>query len=116
MKKKLQIVPCVKNAKDFLNIVPATEFIPDWYKKISLWKNNEVLDVTNQTFNKSVKLDLGNSDLDLNVNIKDFMDEDKFKNKIDEILTPENVKIIISSILDCEKGNDDGNNFIAVLQ
>ena len=36
MKKKLQIVPCVKNAKDFLNIVPATEFIPDWYKKSPL--------------------------------------------------------------------------------
>jgi len=84
--------------------------------ELNIIKENIKDYVLNQTFNKSVKLDLGNSDLDLNVNIKDFMDEDKFKNKIDEILTPENVKSIISSILDCEKGNDAGNNFIAVLQ
>ena len=36
-------------------ITPSKNHIPDWYKKISLWKNNEVLDVTNQTFNKSLK-------------------------------------------------------------
>jgi hypothetical protein len=75
--------------------------------------------VLNQTFNKTVKLDLGKSDLDLNVNIKDFMDEDKFKNKIDEILTTENVKNIISSILDGKKrdnNTDEGDNFISVLQ
>jgi len=72
--------------------------------------------VLNQTFNKTVKLDLGKSDLDLNVNIKDFMNEDKFKNKIDEILTPENVKSIISSILDCKEENSQEGSFIAILQ
>ena len=98
---------------DDLNIVIYDE------DELNIIKENIKDYVLNQTFNKSVKLDLGNSDLDLNVNIKDFMDEDKFKNKIDEILSPENVKSIISSILDCEKAlltNDDGNNFIAVLQ
>lgn len=72
--------------------------------------------VLNQTFNKTIKLDLGKSDLDLNVNIKDFMNEDKFKNKIDEILTPENVKSIISSILDCKEENSQEGSFIAILQ
>ena len=95
---------------DDLNIVIYDE------DELNIIKENIKDYVLNQTFNKSVKLDLGNSDLDLNVNIKDFMDEDKFKNKIDEILTPESVKSIISSILDCEKGNDAGNNFIAVLR
>jgi hypothetical protein len=33
MKKELRIIPTAKNANSFLNIVPATEFIPEWYKK-----------------------------------------------------------------------------------
>jgi hypothetical protein len=36
MRKDLRIVPFSKNAAGFLNIVPATEFIPDWYKESPL--------------------------------------------------------------------------------
>lgn len=36
MKKELRIVPWAENAKEFLNIVPASEFIPDWYKESPL--------------------------------------------------------------------------------
>lgn len=36
MKKDLRILPFTKNANNFLNIVPATEFIPEWYKKSPL--------------------------------------------------------------------------------
>jgi hypothetical protein len=36
MRKDLRIVPWSKNATGFLNIVPATEFIPTWYKESPL--------------------------------------------------------------------------------
>ena len=68
-----------------------------------------------EVFSKNIKLDLGSSDLDLNVNVKDFMDEEKFNNKIEEILTKENVKNITSSILGC-KLCDVEENFIATFQ
>ena len=51
---------------DDLNIVIYDE------DELNIIKENIKDYVLNQTFNKSVKLDLGNSDLDLNVNIKDF--------------------------------------------
>jgi len=95
---------------DGMNVVIYNE------SEINTIKENIKDYVLNQTFNKNIKLDLGNSDLDLKINVKDFMDEDKFKNKIDEILTPENVKSIISSILNCKKEDGNENNFIAVLQ
>jgi hypothetical protein len=36
MKKDLRILPFTKDANNFLNIAPATEFIPEWYKKSPL--------------------------------------------------------------------------------
>ena len=83
--------------------------------ELNIIKENIKDYVLNQTFSKNIKLDLGNSDLDLNVNIKDFMDEEKFNIKIGEILTKENVKNIISSILGC-KLCDVEENFIATFQ
>ena len=41
------------------------------------------------------------------------MDHDKFKSKIDEILTIEHVKSIISGILDCKV--QDNDSFIGIL-
>ena len=83
--------------------------------ELNIIKENIKDYVLNQTFSKNIKLDLGNSDLDLNVNIKDFMDEEKFNNKIEEILTKENVKNITSSILGCILC-DVEENFIATFQ
>jgi hypothetical protein len=94
---------------DDLNIVIYNE------DELNIIKENLKDYVLNQTFSKNIKLDLGNSDLDLNVNIKDFMDEEKFNTKIEEILTIENVKNITSSILGC-KLCDVEENFIATFQ
>lgn len=82
-------------------------------EELNIIKENIKDFILNQTFNKTIKLDLGNSNLDLNVNIKDFMDHDKFKSKIDEILTIEHVKTIISGILDCTI--KDNENFIGIV-
>ena len=93
---------------DELNIVIYNE------DELNIIKENIKDYVLNQTFSKNIKLDLGSSDLDLNVNVKDFMDTEKFNNKIEEILTKENVKNITSSILGC-KLCDDEENFIATF-
>ena len=93
---------------DELNIVIYNE------DELNIIKENIKDYVLNQTFSKNIKLDLGSSDLDLNVNVKDFMDTEKFNNKIEEILTKENVKNITSSILEC-KLCDDEENFIATF-
>jgi hypothetical protein len=72
----------------------------------------------NQVFDTNVKLDLGNSSIDMKINIKDFIDSEKFKSKLEEELTIDKVKSVISSILGCERGNynpDEGDNFIGVI-
>ena len=56
-----------------------------------------------QVFNKKVKLEgIG---VELNVNIKDFIDTEKFGNHISEVLTVEKVKEIVRILISCEKSD-----------
>ena len=86
--------------------------------EISIIKENIKEFALNQVFDANVKLDLGNSSIDMKINIKDFIDSEKFKSKLEEELTIDKVKSVISSILGCERGNynpDEGDNFIGVI-
>jgi hypothetical protein len=86
--------------------------------ELSIIKENIKEYALNQVFNKNLKLDLGNTSIDLEINIKDFIDSEKFKSKIDEELSDVKIKEIVSSILGCNRGEynpDEGENFIGVI-
>lgn len=86
--------------------------------ELSIIKENIKEYALNQVFNKNLKLDLGNTSIDLEINIKDFIDTEKFKSKIDEELSDVKIKEIVSSILGCNRGEynpDEGENFIGVI-
>jgi hypothetical protein len=68
-----------------------------------------------QVFNKSVQLE--GLSIDINVNIKDFIDTEKFETHINEVLTTEKVKTIIRLLLSCDPQllyPDEGGNFIGL--
>ncbi len=69
----------------------------------------------NEVFGSKIKVE---GILDLDVNIKDFIDNEKFENHISEILTTKKVKSIIRWILSCDKEGDynpdEGDNFIGI--
>jgi len=86
--------------------------------ELSIIKENIKEYALNQVFNKNLKLDLGNTSIDLEINIKDFIDTEKFKSKIDGELSDVKIKEIVSSILGCNRGEynpDEGENFIGVI-
>lgn len=86
--------------------------------ELSIIKENIKEYALNQVFNKNLKLDLGNTSIDLEINIKDFIDTEKFKSKIDEELSSAKIKEVVSSILGCNRGEynpDEGENFIGVI-
>lgn len=86
--------------------------------ELSIIKENIKEFALNQVFDANVKLDLGSSSIDMKINIKDFIDSEKFKSKLEEELTIDKVKNVISSILGCERGKynpDEGENFIGVI-
>jgi hypothetical protein len=51
-------------------------------EEMSIIKENIKDYILNQVFNKSVKLELGSSNLDLDINVKEFINNDKFLNHI----------------------------------
>ena len=74
-----------------------------------------------QVFNKTIKLE--GVSIELNVNVKDFIDTEKFNNHINEILTIDKVKEIVSVLLSCDKSfhirglrtePDEKDNFIGI--
>jgi hypothetical protein len=68
-----------------------------------------------QVFNKKIKLE--GVGIELNVNIKDFIDSEKFNNHINDILTIDKVKEIIRILLSCDKPGynpDEKDNFIGI--
>lgn len=65
-----------------------------------------------QVFNKQVKLE--GIKIELNVNIRDFIDEEKFANHINEVLTVDKVKEIIKLILSCDSAEFPNGNFIGL--
>jgi len=65
-----------------------------------------------QVFNKTVKLEgIG---IELNVNVKDFIDKEKFTNHIDIVLDMNKVVEIIRIILSCDKIEDIDDIFIGI--
>ena len=67
-----------------------------------------------QVFNKKVRLE--GISIELNVNIKDFIDTEKFGNHISEVLTVKKVKDIIRILLSCDELNNpvEKDNFIGM--
>jgi hypothetical protein len=68
-----------------------------------------------QVFNKKIKLEgIG---IVLEVNVKDFIDKDKFTNHIDSVLSMNEVTEIIRILLSCddiEEGDNTGDSFIGI--
>lgn len=68
-----------------------------------------------QVFSKKVQLEgIG---VELNVNIKDFIDTEKFGNHISDVLTLDKVREIVSILLSCDKPKynpDEKGNFIGL--
>jgi len=77
-------------------------------EEISIIKENLKDYIFNQTYKKSIELDFGDTNIDLKIDIKDFINESDFKNKID-ILLNDNIKKIISSILDMKVYKSEDN-------
>jgi hypothetical protein len=68
-----------------------------------------------QVFNKKIKLEgIG---IVLEVNVKDFIDKDKFTNHIDSVLSMNEVTEIIRILLSCddiEEGDNTEGSFIGI--
>jgi hypothetical protein len=65
-----------------------------------------------QVFNKKVKLEgIG---VELNVNIKDFIDTQKFGNHISDVLTLDKVKEIVRVLLSCENYSEEKEYFVGL--
>ena len=59
-----------------------------------------------QVFNKKVKLEgIG---IDLDVNVKDFIDKDKFESHVDGVLSSNNIILIVKVLLSCDKVENVG--------
>lgn len=65
-----------------------------------------------QVFDKKIKLE--GVSIEINVNVKDFIDKDKFESHIDEILTLKKVNEIVHLILSCDNMDYYNNNFIGL--
>lgn len=65
----------------------------------------------NQVFDKSVKLE--GVGIGIDINIKDFIDKEKFEKSIEEKLSTDKVKQIIAWLVDCEEYSSD-TGFIGI--
>lgn len=81
-------------------------------EEISIIKENLKDYILNQTFDKSITLELGSSNLDLKINVKEFINNDKFLNHIDELLNSKKVIEIISTILSMRVKQSEWNGCI----
>jgi hypothetical protein len=88
--------------------------------KCVIWTSNEIEIIREnikeycfeQVFNKKVKLEgIG---VDIDVNIKDFIDEEKFANHINSVLTIDKVREIIKKLLIYDKVDFPNDNFIGM--
>lgn len=81
-------------------------------EEISIIKENLKDYILNQTFDKSITLELGSSNLDLKINVKEFINNDKFLNHIDDLLNTKKVIEIISTILSMRVKQSEWNGCI----
>lgn len=81
-------------------------------EELDIIKENMIDHFFNQVFNKSVKIE--GTEIDLDVRLSEFIDESKFRDYISGLLTVEKVREIISNLLKCEKVNDDEDSFIGI--
>lgn len=81
-------------------------------EEISIIKENLKDYILNQTFDKSITLELGSSNLDLKINVKEFINNDKFLNHIDDLLNTKKVIEIISTILSMKVKQHSGNYLV----
>jgi hypothetical protein len=81
-------------------------------EEMSIIKENIKDYILNQVFNKSVKLELGSSNLDLDINVKEFINNDKFLNHIDSVLDNSKIVEIISTILSMNPKESNWNGCI----
>lgn len=81
-------------------------------EEISIIKENLKDYILNQTFDKSITLELGSSNLDLKINVKEFINNDKFLNHIDDLLNTKKVIEIISTILSMSVKQSEWNGCI----
>lgn len=85
-----------------------TEYIIYTDVELDIIKENIIQYCFNKVFDKSIKLDK----IDINLNIKNFIDKDKFNLHINEVLNKVVIKDTICSILDCKLEVTD-TNFIS---
>jgi hypothetical protein len=85
-----------------------------------IWTSNEIEIIRenikeycfDQVFNKKVKLEgIG---VDIDVNIKDFIDEEKFANHINSVITIDKVREIVKKLLTYDKVDFPNDNFIGM--
>jgi hypothetical protein len=76
--------------------------------EISIIKENIKDYISNQIFDKTIKLELGSSNIDLKVDIKEFINNDKFASHIDNLLDKNKIIEIISTILSMNAKETNG--------